>query len=1039
MTDNGSSVADEGSPDPERLAPPPAPVPAHATPPELEQMIRFALGELGALNEHHTFEEICRHISERRLVTNILLASGPVSAGGDQGRDIETYHSYLKEELGAHGAFLGLVSDGLVVFTATVQETGLPAKIRRDVDKILAEGRRPSSIYAFCVGRLSVGQRHDVEEEISEHFDGHFEILGIDWLAAQLAKPDLFWVAERFLRLPAALAPPAPLEVSGLPEWYLSDRTRWQDRGHPQPTLGEILDLKDGLRHATRFREARADLPFWIALARDAAGDDAPHRVRHRARYEIIWASMQAMPDLRAVDDLIRGFFDDVLGTPELEPSSFADAGVLLTGLPVAIAAGRTSITAAEAKQWNDQLRNRLREELRSDLRPTRRAAVLDALAFLSFAFDPIAIGTFEQQGAHIDVLEMVDEEGAMKPITMAPSDLPPLVGKDEAIQAWLEITRLVPEAPLFPVGQLGSRLAFYAPLLVDDPHWRELIDAIDEAVQSMSGGAAVAARARDRGLALVRAGRPRDALHELHTAKVQWWGGDTLRGSLLAMLLIASCYRDLRLPQAAKQYALAASYAAHGAGDDEVIDLASSGLLIASELDYTAGATCSALELVEAGLALQSVHVDISANSTALDLHNRAYATVGFALLTAHAAASSFLPFVTRVAQALGVPDDFESNLPAWAQDRDEVLQRIDEQLEGRFLSDGGAHRIIRFAALGIDWTISASNRFADARAAERFAGAIQIALPEIADTDLCLMPSRIEVHVDAGEHDLAADDRVVSIPSNEGRRWSIRLTSAESAEALDTDQIAIEILTCLTGILIDASLLPPDVFLNALETAYSRGLSHKLSSVRPYDELGVPAVVYNRTPRGNLTPPADPRDYATSEHPQLAWRGDRGPTYDRAAALQAVTLRYERIPPLIPNLVQRLEGDDEFLAVVRELRFRGWLDWHILQSLATAAVNAQLDREGLSTAGDMDAANRRVSELMRAGGFDEDSAHPMSLSADDMEFFRRASIPLVVGIYGLSLNQATPDWNAIDRVLGERYGYWTDDVDHPPYFGAG
>jgi hypothetical protein len=36
----------------------------------------------------------------------------------------------------------------------------------------------------------------------------------------------------------------------------------------------------------------------------------------------------------------------------------------------------------------------------------------------------------------------------------------------------------------------------------------------------------------------------------------------------------------------------------------------------------------------------------------------------------------------------------------------------------------------------------------------------------------------------------------------------------------------------------------------------------------------------------------------------------------------------------------------------------------------------------------------------------------------------------------FGLTPNQQTPDFTAIFAVLGQRYGYWTDDVDHEDFF---
>ncbi|MFB8103477.1 MULTISPECIES: hypothetical protein [unclassified Streptomyces] len=67
--------------------------------------------------------------------------------------------------------------------------------------------------------------------------------------------------------------------------------------------------------------------------------------------------------------------------------------------------------------------------------------------------------------------------------------------------------------------------------------------------------------------MAFPRAGRPLDALHELHAVKINWWHGDTLRGALLTMRMIGKIYGDLDLQQAARQYAMTAAVAASAAG----------------------------------------------------------------------------------------------------------------------------------------------------------------------------------------------------------------------------------------------------------------------------------------------------------------------------------------------------------------------------------------------------------------------------------------------------------------------------------------
>ena len=57
--------------------------------------IRFQLEQLSAKNAHHDFEHLCRHLARAKICGNIIPATGPVSAGGDQGRDFETFRTYL--------------------------------------------------------------------------------------------------------------------------------------------------------------------------------------------------------------------------------------------------------------------------------------------------------------------------------------------------------------------------------------------------------------------------------------------------------------------------------------------------------------------------------------------------------------------------------------------------------------------------------------------------------------------------------------------------------------------------------------------------------------------------------------------------------------------------------------------------------------------------------------------------------------------------------------------------------------------------------
>ena len=163
-----------------------------ATPDVVAQQIRYALNNLAVRNGHHLFEEICRHFAAARISSNILPATGPVSAGGDQGRDFETFRSFVAVEEAQR-----------LVFACTLEQIKrLPDKVKADVATILS-GPPVDAVYLFCEANVPKGKRekliswawteHEVELVV---FDGNA-------LAERLTTADVYWIAERYLSLPS--------------------------------------------------------------------------------------------------------------------------------------------------------------------------------------------------------------------------------------------------------------------------------------------------------------------------------------------------------------------------------------------------------------------------------------------------------------------------------------------------------------------------------------------------------------------------------------------------------------------------------------------------------------------------------------------------------------------------------------------------------------------------------------------------------------------------------------------------------------------
>lgn len=130
---------------------------------ELEAQIRFQLSQLSALNAHHEFEHLCRNLARIRICSNILPATGPVTSGGDQGRDFETHETELTAPTSA-SLFTGMTSGRRLAFGCSLQKSSIGSKIKTDVATITGTGQPVHGIHFFCESDLPVAKRHELQK-----------------------------------------------------------------------------------------------------------------------------------------------------------------------------------------------------------------------------------------------------------------------------------------------------------------------------------------------------------------------------------------------------------------------------------------------------------------------------------------------------------------------------------------------------------------------------------------------------------------------------------------------------------------------------------------------------------------------------------------------------------------------------------------------------------------------------------------------------------------------------------------------------------
>lgn len=348
---------------------------------QIATQIRFALEQLSERNAEHEWEHLCRHFARARICSNILPATGPVQAGGDQGRDFETFRTFLAKSQLATRSFIGLISDKPIAFACTIERAKrIDSKIRKDVTTIMSSGTRPETVYHFCACDLPVAKRHALQEWANDTYAIQLEIIDGTAVCEQLCDPELFWLAERYLQVPSTILPAARSTDEGN-DSYAATLERWRHesgraqtyahfseiRAAARTALGPFAYAEDG-RPINRFE--RPELPFWIDRL-DELAEHAPYKpLRRRAVYEATVLRLRGLGTLIGQETRLRTFFLDVA---QLNDSAdLEDFQVLLTYVKTALHQDIVQLSEAELQGWSEKLGAHLCQCIRSAKRNGR-------------------------------------------------------------------------------------------------------------------------------------------------------------------------------------------------------------------------------------------------------------------------------------------------------------------------------------------------------------------------------------------------------------------------------------------------------------------------------------------------------------------------------------------------------------------------------------------------------------------------------------------------------------------------------------------
>ncbi|WP_179012440.1 hypothetical protein [Paenarthrobacter ureafaciens] len=997
---------------------------------ETETFIRFQLDQLGALNRHHDFESLCFRIAQRRISSNILPATGPVSSGGDQGRDGETFFSSLPEELPKAGGFVGRATTEPLVIACTIQRNELKNKVKDDLKKITSQGQPVARVAYFLAQNMPVGMRHDLQEFAREEHEVDLEIFDALAISTFLAEPDLVWVAEKFLDLPSNLVPANELS---LPQWYqdLQRRVRSSDGLLNSP--GEFAAVRAGLRHATNDPDAQNDLAEWLQYAHsfvDLSSNLAvPEDLQMKARYEIVVATLRGKDTLAGVE----GYIDDFVAYSATTSiaGDLQDASALISYWQGAWAAGLATTTSAHLMAQLQLILDRVDELLADtdrDVYPNATAHLLAARAHI--LFHPDVTGMVRTPGAPVrrtDTSEMSFQEILSK----AESAEELKIQLDPLMDTLSDLAALLPKARMFPVQTTCDLFEAFSPVLAAHRNYETIRNALDDALSSVEGDNAVAERCRSRALSLFKSNKPLLALREFHKAKISWFHGETLRGSVLAMLTISGLYSNLKLPHAAKKYALTAASIAVSSQNSDVIDLASDSLIRAFNACYGAGAWLDATALSQLALQAHGTYAEEAFDHehhpelVGLDFHQTMICMV----------ARKFRPELVETLTELLSATDYDKQIwpyvdeleSTFAYDEASFAETTLAELGMLPFSDTGATRALTFSALGTHWNITCTNDGPTVLAAERFAAAAQILLCELATEDPVLLDESVLVEIRLAGPEYK--ERVELRPDN--NQLSAVVSLLPYTNHTDAEDLEQEILHAVGVLLIRLSALSQEQVLDMLGDAFSRGFLSQLSFGRPYDETAglLDKAHYQRASQINHQI-IDTRSTVAKPASTLEQPSSYGPGFSESEWHDMIKERYE-VSKVIGFTVARLLRNATCLRILEELRSEGWLDWHLLTAIYNVATNYRVNQE----IGD-DRSPERIRQVTqglvnRAETPNTPNIPLHHFSKENLQqAFERATLTIALRL-GLQISRETPNFIGVRRLLDRRYGFM-HDVPH-------
>jgi len=974
--------------------------------PELINYIRFQLSQLRLQNKHHEFEHLTRHFARLRICENILPATGPVAAGGDQGRDFETYRTYLSSTPIATSTFLSLFQDKKLVFACSLSQDIIP-KIKADIATICSGQQKVDQVFYFCEAEIPVGRRHELQDWAQEHFQVNLEVFDGQSLSEQLTDLDVFWIAEEFLEIPSNFYP----RSEPLGSKYEEFKQRWLIQNECPYSYSDFFQVKYGIRRATFEKDAKPDLLNWIKKM-EVYLDHSTHSIlRRRAIYEICVASLRGLNNLTEKKNLVEEYFSQIKELDNL--SDLFDTTVLLSYCSSAFFYHHFNIEEEKLFEWSKALITKIETALDEDIGPGTKCQLLQIRGYAAFLpFRP---------GISLEV------------------------AFGECFEWWSRLLTEIDKAPLFPLESFADFLTNIAQFVGEDERFIELTQKTDELLEKRSSGYIAAEKCRDRAMVYFNKNNFLIAIKQLQNAKIKWFTAETIRGALLSMLILSECYQRIGFIYPAKYYASGVAFLTIHHENEKIKNLIPRSLFQLANCCYAGGEWLNFAHIIRIALVTHYMFDD-----QPLDIVNNEELQILFAHAVIIQAITnkydkSLEEAFNKIYSTWPIDDSLRDDLRVLRKEHSGTWEKMSvkdlweiaqTQLSGRPFPDVGGERTISWKALGINWKIIFKNDYITNIISEEFVSILQIILADIANKDLALLPTNVCIYVYV-TNELNIDLR--ELPDNEVATWRIGFPRKWIGNKEFLEDLKVDILSIAFTILENCSVLSYDNLKIEWDKTFSEGITSKTFNVRSYSELYLEFLEedhFNLPYRGSLLFLLPHMEFKSQEYDLLKWVDEDGPGYSEELAKKIVINRYENAIKPIRYTLQRLLGNEDFRYQINRLKKEGYLDWQILLLIFNITLNYKLNQL-ITRDTPLDKRNQIYESLISSEEEENDvEVSPSLFTQEIFEFQWKFQLGAIAKTWGLELRQKTPDFKALERFLDVRYHNSEIDVDHNDIF---